>query len=135
MFEDGGRSRDVEKIGADGPHVVALAPEVLHLLEDPRNRAASEAGSEVSVTFEGTGAILTGPYLPKGGTATVYIDGKLDRTVDVCSDESSNRGGESVWHMFGLTDGKHTIRLVVDGKPGPGSDRTDVVVDGLIVFK
>ena len=52
-----------------------------------------------------------------------------------CSDENQNRGGEAVWHMFGLTDRKHTIRLVVDGKPGPGSDKTDVVVDGLIVFK
>jgi hypothetical protein len=103
--------------------------------EDPRNRTASEAGAELSVSFEGTGAILTGNYLPKGGTATVYLDGKVDRTVDVCSDESSNRGGEAVWHIFGLTNGKHTIRLVVDGKPGPGSDKTDVSVDGLIVFK
>ena len=34
-----------------------------------------------------------------------------------------------------FTDRKHTLRLVVDGKPGPGSDQTDVVVDGLIIFK
>jgi hypothetical protein len=103
--------------------------------EDPRSRTASAAGAEVSVDFEGTGAILTGTYLPKGGTATVYLDGKLEVTVDVCSDENQTRGGESVWHTFGLTDRKHTLRLVVDGKPGPGSDKTDVVVDGLIIFK
>jgi hypothetical protein len=103
--------------------------------EDPRNRAASQAGSEATVSFEGTGAILTGSYLPKGGTATVYLDGKLDRKVDVCSDETSNRGGESVWHVFGLKNGKHTVRLVVDGKPGPNSDQTDVLIEGLVVFR
>lgn len=103
--------------------------------EDRATRVGSEAGAEVTISFEGTGAILTGTYLPKGGTATVYLDGELDRTVDVCSDESSNRNGEAVWHAFGLRSGKHTLRLVVDGKPGPGSDKTDVVVDGLIIFR
>jgi len=103
--------------------------------EDRTTRVASEAGAEVTISFEGSGAILTGTYLPKGGTATVYLDGEVDRTVDVCSDESSNRNGEAVWHAFGLRNGKHTLRLVVDGKPGPGSDKTDVVVDGLIIFR
>jgi hypothetical protein len=98
-------------------------------------RIASAAGAEVTVAFEGTGAILTGTYLPKGGTATVYLDGKMDRTVDVCSDEDSNRGGEAVWHAFGLKNGKHTLRFVVDGKPGPGSDSTTVIVDGLVTFR
>jgi hypothetical protein len=55
--------------------------------------------------------------------------------VDVCSDESSNRSGEAVWHAFGLREGKHTLRLVVDGKPGPGSDKTDVAIEGLIIFR
>ena len=100
-----------------------------------RNRTASAAGSEVSIAFEGTGVILTGTLLPKGGTATVYLDGKPDRTVDVCSDEPGNRNSESVWHKFGLPNGKHTVRLVVDGRPGPGSDRTDVAIEGLIVFR
>ncbi len=98
-------------------------------------RTASSAGSEAIISFDGTGAIVTGTYLPKGGTATVYLDGKPDRTVDVVSDESQNRGGEAVWHLFGLKKGKHTVRLVVDGKPGPASDATDVAVEGLIVFR
>jgi hypothetical protein len=103
--------------------------------EDARGKTASEAGAELTISFEGTGAILTGTYLPQGGTATVYVDGQPDRTVDVCSDENQTRGGESVWHRFGLTDRKHTIRVVVDGKPGPGSSKTDVMVEGLIVFR
>lgn len=101
----------------------------------PRNRTASDAGAEASISFEGTGAILTGTLLPKGGTATVYLDGQRSRMVDVCSDEPENRNSEAVWHVFGLKDGAHTVRLVVDGRPGPGSDRADVAVEGLIVFR
>jgi hypothetical protein len=102
---------------------------------ESRNRTASGAGSEASIEFEGSGVIVAGTLLPKGGTATIYLDGKMERTVDVCSDESSNRNGESVWHAFGLAKGKHTVRLVVDGKPGPGSDRNDVAIEGLVVFR
>jgi hypothetical protein len=100
-----------------------------------RNRMASVAGAEASIEFEGTGAIVTATLLPKGGTATVYLDGKVSRTVDVCSDERDNRNSESMWHVFGLRNGKHTVRVVVDGKPGPGSDQTDVAVEGVVVFR
>jgi hypothetical protein len=40
-----------------------------------------------------------------------------------------------MWHAFGLKAGKHTLRVVVDGKPGPGSDGRDVAVEGLVVFR
>jgi hypothetical protein len=103
--------------------------------EQRGGRTATAAGAEVTISFEGTGAIVVGPYLAKGGTATVSIDGRIDRTVDVCSDEPGGKGGEAVWHMFGMSNRKHTIRIVVDGKPGPGSDRTDVTIEGLVIFK
>ena len=65
-------------------------------------KTSSAKGAEASIQFEGTGAIITGPYLPSGGKAEVYVDGKLDRTVDVYSDEENQKYGESVWHAFGL---------------------------------
>jgi hypothetical protein len=102
---------------------------------ESRNRTASAAGNEASIEFDGTGVILVSTLLPKAGTATIYLDDKLQRVVDGCSDESSNRNGESLWHVFGLAKGKHTVRLVVDGKPGPGSDRNDIAVEGLVVFR
>jgi hypothetical protein len=102
---------------------------------DGRNRTATASGAEASIQFTGTGVILLGTLLPKGGTATVYLDGKLSRIVDVCSDEPDNRNSESVWHAFGLPDGNHTLRLVVNGKPGPGSDKNDVAIEGLITFR
>jgi hypothetical protein len=65
----------------------------------------------------------------------VYLDGKQDRVVDVCSDEDQAKIGESVWHAFGLRHGKHTIRLVVAGEPGPGSKGNEVGIEDLVVFR
>ncbi len=98
-------------------------------------KIASDKGAEATITFEGTGAIVTGPYLAEGGKADVYLDGKLDRTVDVCSDEERNRGGDAVWHAFGLKNGKHTVRLAVRGEPYGNCKRADVSLESLVVFR
>jgi hypothetical protein len=100
-----------------------------------QRKISAEKGAEVSIDFEGTGAVLVGPYLPTGGKADVYLDGKLDRTVDVYPDEDRPKQGESVWHAFGLKNAKHTVRLVVRGEPYPGSKGADIGVANLIVFR
>ena len=99
------------------------------------SKVASVKGAEASVSFEGTGAIVTGSYLPTGGKADVYLDGKLDRTVDVYPDENSTKSGEAVWHAFGLKNGKHTVKLAVRGEPYGASKGTDVSVDDIVVFR
>jgi hypothetical protein len=99
------------------------------------SRISSEKGAEASITFEGTGAIVVGPYLPAGGKADVYLDGKLDRTVDVYPDEDHVKLSEAVWHAFGLTPGKHTVRLVVRGEPFPGSRGANIQVEDMVVFR
>ena len=96
---------------------------------------SSEKGAEASVGFVGTGAVITGPYLPTGGKAEVYLDGKLDRIIDVYPDENSTKADEAVWHAFGLKNTRHTLRLVVLGEPYPGSKGADISLDGLIVFR
>jgi len=104
--------------------------------ENRAGRLATEQGAEAEIEFEGTGAIVYGTYLADGGTATIYLDGKVDRTVDVVSDEGQTRNNESIWHIFGLKNGqKHSIRVVLDGKPRPNSTKTDVSIDGLIIFR
>ncbi|UCD24090.1 MAG: ADP-ribosylglycohydrolase family protein [Gemmatimonadota bacterium] len=97
-------------------------------------------GAEASIVFEGTGVILGGTYLSSGGTADIYLDGELHRTVDVYSDEDSDKYGESVWHVFGLEDGEHEVRVVVRGEPyvGTGGDEssgTDISLSYLVVFR
>jgi hypothetical protein len=98
-------------------------------------KMSATKGAEASVGFEGTGAILTGLYLPTGGKADVYLDGKLDRTVDVYPDEPHIKTGEDVWHAFGLKDGKHTVRLVVKGEPYSDSTGSDIALTDLVVFR
>lgn len=100
-----------------------------------RTRISSEKGAEASITFEGTGAIISGYYLPAGGTADVYLDGKLDRTVDVYPDENNRKGGEAVWHAFGLKNGRHALRLVVRGERYPGSSGAEISIDDLVIFR
>jgi hypothetical protein len=98
-------------------------------------RIASAKGAQATIRFRGTGAIVTGPYLPAGGKADVYLDGKLDRTVDVYPDEDSVKNGEAVWHAFRLKDAEHTVRVVVRGEPYPGSKGSEVGIEGLVVFR
>ena len=74
-----------------------------HLITDRRGtewagRLASSKGAEATISFEGTGAIVTGPYLPAGGSAEVYLDGELHKRVDVYPDEDNRKYGDSVWH-------------------------------------
>jgi hypothetical protein len=98
-------------------------------------RTSSERGAEARISFVGTGAIVTGLYLPSGGKADVYLDGKLDRTVDVYPDENAVKRGEAVWHAFGLKRGRHAVRLVVRGEPYAGSTGSDIALADLVVFR
>ena len=92
-------------------------------------------GASAEIQFEGKGAIVVGPYMPSGGKAEIYLDGKLDRIVDVYPDEDSWKNTDAVWHAFGLRPGTHTLRLVVLGEPYPGSSGSEISVEGLVVFR
>lgn len=98
-------------------------------------RTSGSTGSEAMIEFEGTGAIISGYYLPSGGTADIYLDGQLNRTVDVYPDENAPKGWESVWHDYGLEDGNHTLRVVVRGETYPGSTGSDIALSHLVVFR
>lgn len=105
--------------------------------ENPQatTRTAREQGAEAGIAFEGTGVIVVGPYLPSGGRAEVYLDGKRRQAIDVYSDETASKGGEAVWHTFGLKPGRHAVRLVVLGQPFADSKGTDIAIDALVVFR
>jgi len=98
-------------------------------------RIANQKGAAALISFEGRGAIITGPFLPSGGRADVFLDGDLDRTIDVYPDEGSAKPSEALWHIFGLDQRKHTLVLVVRGEPYPGSKGPDIAIEDLLVFR
>ncbi len=98
-------------------------------------RTTSEKGSEAAIGFDGIGAIVTGPYLATGGKAEVILDGSRQGAVDVYPDEPGRKNGESVWHVFGLPRGRHTVRVVVTGEPYRGSKGSDVAIEDVVVFR
>jgi hypothetical protein len=100
-----------------------------------REKLAAAKGATAEIAFEGTGAIVAGPYLPTGGKVEVWLDGKLDRVTDVYPDEDSVKRSDAVWHAFGLKSGKHTLRLVVLGEPFGASKGSDVALEDLIVYR
>jgi len=99
------------------------------------HRVSGSKGAEALIEFDGTGAIVVGPYFPTGGKADVYLDGALDRTVDVHPDEEARKRAEAVWHGFGLDPGRHSLRLVVRGEPYGDSQGTDIAIHDLVVFR
>lgn len=69
-------------------------------------------GSEATLTFNGTGIALVGNLAQDGGRADVYIDGKK---CDLVADAyiPPNTIDDDLWRIFGLSPGKHTLRVVV----------------------
>ncbi|MFN8581644.1 MAG: ADP-ribosylglycohydrolase family protein [Gemmatimonadaceae bacterium] len=106
----------------------------------PVEQRSDSAGAEASISFQGTGVIVGGTYLKAGGTADVYLDDKLQRTVDVYSDEDADKTDEDVWHAFGLAPGTHRVKVVVRGeryraKDGTSSRGSEVSLRHLLVFR
>ncbi len=95
----------------------------------------NQKGAAALISFEGTGAIICGPLLPSGGKAEVFLDGDLERMIDVYPDEDATKPTEALWHTFGLRRGKHTVVLVVQGQTYPGSKGADVAIEDLVVFR
>jgi hypothetical protein len=76
-------------------------------------REAGSAGDEVALTFEGTGVALVGTMNQQGGRADVWLDGSPAGQIDAWIPERTN--DYDYWHVTGLANGKHVVRVVVRG--------------------
>ena len=97
--------------------------------------ASTTSGSEGSIRFNGTGAIVVGWFLPTGGLADIHLDGQLVKTVDTYPDEDDFKFSEAVWHAFGLPEEEHEVRIVVRGEPYVDSSGSDICLTDLVVFR
>ena len=88
------------------------------------------AGASAELRFSGTGVEWFTLRGPDQGKAELWLDGALVTTVDNFATEPTSEVAHSV---TGLSDGIHTIRIVVLGKARPAATASFVSVDRFAV--
>ncbi len=104
--------------------------------EKDQSMFSNSKGDELVFSFEGTGVSIMGNWFKDGGKADVYIDEKLDRTIDTYYDYSNQQHANiSIWHAFQLKPGKHVVRIVVKGEKNVNSLNSNIYITEAIIYK
>ncbi|MGE5460400.1 MAG: GH25 family lysozyme [Solirubrobacterales bacterium] len=93
--------------------------------------ASDLKGSSLELTFRGTGIEWSTLRGPRQGRAAIYVDGALVRTVDNYANQPTFGVIRTV---SGLSEGLHTLRIVVVGEGRPAADGTLVSADAFSVI-
>ncbi|KAF7793157.1 hypothetical protein EIP86_004266 [Pleurotus ostreatoroseus] len=94
-------------------------------------KTTSQTGASMSFSFTGSGVEWFGNTDKWHGIAKVYIDGTLAEHVDSWS--SKTRRQQRLYWNFGLTAGRHTLKIVNSGERHKKSKGTKMDVDALVV--
>ncbi len=94
--------------------------------------ASLNSSGEATLSFTGPGVGWVAPRSPYGGRATVYLDGKRLKTVDLYAPET--RFGQLVFEVRGLSTGHHRLRLVRSATRNPAARGGNVMLDALNVY-
>jgi hypothetical protein len=101
-----------------------------------QSKFSQKSGDAVEITFSGTGISIDGNWIKDGGKADVYLDGKLVRTIDTYFFYNKQEHDNiTLWHITGLLDSKHIVKLVVKGEKNPESLGTNVYVSQAVIYK
>jgi hypothetical protein len=95
-------------------------------------RQAGGAGDEATLAFEGTGVAIVGTMSQEGGRADVYIDGARAGEIDAWIPERTN--DNDYWHVTGLANGPHTVRIVVRSAADSRSKGRAIRLERAIVY-
>jgi hypothetical protein len=95
-------------------------------------RQAGGAGDEATLAFEGTGVAIVGTMGQEGGRADVYLDGAKAGEIDAWIPERTN--DNDYWHVTGLANGPHTVRLVVRSEADARSNGRAIRLERAIVY-
>jgi hypothetical protein len=97
---------------------------------------SANAGDELEFSFEGTGISLFGNWVKNGGKADIYLDGIFQRTIDTYYYYANQEHRFiSLWHVFGLIPGKHTLKVVVKGEKNTQSSGTNIFISQAVIYK
>lgn len=106
--------------------------------EKPVDQAifSEKSGDAIEINFTGTGISIDGNWVKDGGKADVFLDGKLSRTVDTYffynKQEHEN---VTLWHVTGLPETQHTVKLLVKGEKKPESLGTKIYITKAMIYK
>jgi len=94
------------------------------------SRTAARPGSSASYRFRGNQVRLVGRVGESGGLADVYLDGTKQLVgIDCFSPLPLRR--QILYYKNGLSEGVHTLKVIVRGEGNPISKGKEVYVDGL----
>ena len=101
-----------------------------------QSRYSGKACDELELSFYGSGITIMGNWVKDGGKADVYLDGKLNKTIDSYFFYSNQEhSGINLWHAFNLLSGNHKIKIVVKGEKRTEALGTNVYVTEALIFK
>lgn len=93
--------------------------------------SADRAGSEVTLSFRGTGISWTTAKGPAGGRTDVYLDGTRMTTFDAYARTAAY--DVTGYTRGGLSPGAHTLRLVITGRKSASSAGTYGYLDRFVL--
>lgn len=84
---------------------------------------------------KGQAWLWPGDFLPTCGKVEITLDNRPPERVDCYPDEQASKNGESLFHVFGLAAGPHSVRLRVLGDSIFDSKGTDVSLTEAILYR
>jgi hypothetical protein len=95
--------------------------------------ASAQAGDSVSVSFTGTGVTWVGRICPACGEADVYLDGAYVTRIDTFGYRGPQVWQAAVFQHSWTRQGRHTLKIVVDGSQNLGASSAEVDIDSFQV--
>lgn len=97
---------------------------------------SEKPGDAIEISFSGSGISINGNWFKDGGKADVYLDGKLVRTIDTYYFYNKQEHDNiTIWHVTGLADGTHKVRLVVKREKKPESQGARIYITNAVIYK
>jgi hypothetical protein len=101
-----------------------------------QSKFSGNHGDFVEISFAGSGISIDGNWCKDGGSADLYLDGNFIRTIDTYyfynKQEHENI---TLWHVTGLNNGRHKVKIVVSGTGKPDTQGTAIYITQAVVYK
>jgi hypothetical protein len=95
--------------------------------------AAGRAGAEATLRFTGAALAIVGGMTPEGGRADVYLDGQPAHAIDAYVGARTH--DNDLWHVYGLAQAPHTLRIVTRADADPRSKGTAISIAEAVVYR